>query len=366
MTGIYNVRNYVKFEYLPPNETTVAQLLKNAGYATSIAGKWQLSVDRAVVRQSGFDEYCLWNVNSEEKTPRYNEPSGFIQNGKELPTKDGQYGPDVVSDFLLDFITRNKNRPFLCYYPMMLPHAPFEPTPDSPDRQSKIKSNNDIVSRVMKFFAKPERQTHYFPDMVAYLDKLVGKIVAHLDKLGLRENTLVLFTGDNGTNKSIRSMLGNKEVQGGKGLSTHAGTHVPLIVSWPKVVHKGKISSDLVDFTDFLPTLCEAAEAQVPPQLALDGQSFLPQLRGQRGHPRQWVYSWFSKNGKSERAIEFARNQRYKLYRTGDFYDIIDDDLERQSLPEEALDANAKKTRAMLQAALDKYRNARPDKLRTA
>jgi arylsulfatase A len=123
----YNVRNYVKFEVLPPNQTNFAQLLKKAGYATSIAGKWQLGIDRGSIRSSGFDEYCLWSLDPEDKTPRYNNPTGFIQNGKELPAGK-QYGPDVVSDFLIDFITRNKTRPFLCYYPMLLPHAPYEPT----------------------------------------------------------------------------------------------------------------------------------------------------------------------------------------------------------------------------------------------
>ena len=366
MTGIYNVRNYVKFGAMPPSQTNFAQLLKKAGYATSIAGKWQLGMDRGSIRSSGFDEYCLWALESEDKTPRYNNPTGFLQNGKELPARK-QYGPDVVSDFLVDFITRNKTQPFLCYYPMLLPHAPYEPTPDSPARQNNSKTDSDILSRVKQLFSrKKERRTYYFPDMIAYLDKVVGKIATNLEKLGLRENTLILFTGDNGTSQNIRSMLAGKPVQGGKGKSTDAGTHVPLIASWPRVIPRGKVSSDLVDFTDFLPTLCEAAEIAVPRELAIDGRSFLPQLRGQKGRPREWIYSWYSSNGTLKKAVEFARNQRYKLYRTGKFYDISKDPLETDSLSESSLDENARQTKAMLRSVLDKYRNARPEHLRKA
>ena len=363
MTGIYNVRNYVDFAVLPPNQTTFAQLLKRAGYATSIAGKWQLGMDRESIRPSGFDEYCLWSLDSEEKTPRYNNPSGFVKNGKDFPAGN-QYGPDVVSNFLVDFITRNKTRPFLCYYPMLLPHAPYEPTPDTV-QEKNTKNDSDMLTGVKRLIGirkKKEKKTYYFPDMVAYMDKVVGKLISRLEELGLRENTLILFTGDNGTSQNIRSRLGNRDVLGGKGTTTDAGTHVPLIASWPRMVPMRKVSSDLVDFTDFLPTLCEAAEVPVPRELTIDGRSFLPQLRGKKGRPREWVYSWYSPRG--QKPIEFARNQRYKLYRTGNFFDISKDSLEKDSLPETSLDENAKRTRAMLQAVLDKYRDARPENLR--
>jgi len=366
MTGIYNVRDYIDFGSLPSDATPFSQLFKEAGYATSIAGKWQLGMDRTMIRQLGFDEYCLWSLEADEKTPRYRGPTGFIQNGKELPADKNLYGPDVVSDFLLDFITRNKTRPFLCYYPMLLPHAPFSPTPDSPMRQNGSERGG-VFTRVKNIFGgKEPKKTQYFPDMVAYMDKIVGKLAAHLEKLGLRDNTLTLFTGDNGTSQNIHSMLGNKEVIGAKGSTTDAGTRVPLIATWPKVAPKGKVSSDLVDFTDFLPTLCAAAAIPVPRELAIDGRSFLPQLRGDKGRPREWIYCWYSKGGGSAKAVDFARNQRYKLYRNGQFYDVSTDSLEKHNLPQTSLDEHAKKTRAMLQSVLDKYRDARPEKLRTA
>ena len=142
----------------------------------------------------------------------------------------------MVTDYLCDFIERNQDRPFLGYYPMILPHDPFRPTPDSENPKSKDGNSN-------------------YQDMVTYVDKMVGKIVNKLDELGLRENTLVLFTCDNGTSGAIKSELNGKMVQGGKRQMTDAGTHVPLIANWPKTIPGKQVKEDLVDFSDFLPTL---------------------------------------------------------------------------------------------------------------
>ncbi|MBT8046095.1 MAG: sulfatase-like hydrolase/transferase, partial [Pontiella sp.] len=183
MTGISNVRNYDTFGILDTKATTFANLLKSNGYATAIAGKWQLGKDPAQLAKFGFDEYCLWQL--EKKGSRYNDLVCLqLNTGEQL---SGGYGPDKVNGFILDFITRHKDQPFFCYYPMLLPHSPFEPTPDSKTRDADKKSN--------------------FKDMVSYMDKMVGQVIAHLEELGIHENTLVLFTGDNGTHKSITSQF---------------------------------------------------------------------------------------------------------------------------------------------------------------
>ena len=121
-------------------------------------------------------------------------------------------------------------------------------------------------------------------------------------------------------------------------------------------IKKPGVCNDLIDFTDFLPTVCEAAGATVPEELKIDGRSFLPQLSGGAANPREWTYCWFSKDGKSTPS-EYARNLRYKLYRTGAFYDVVADVLEKQPLTE--LSAEAKQARDMLQQVLDRYRDAR-------
>jgi arylsulfatase A len=336
MTGMYNVRNYVKFGLLDDRQTTFAHLLKKAGYSTCISGKWQLGRDRKLIKHFGFDEYCLWWL--ENKGQRYGNVGELIRNDELLPGGKGEYGPDVVSAFTLDFITRHRNEPFFCYYPMILPHSPFLPTPDSKDQSSTdIKSN--------------------FTDMVAYMDKIVGEIDQHLTELELRENTLLIFTGDNGTDNRIRSMMDDRVVTGDKGSMTDAGTRVPLIANWPGVIPGKQVSHDLIDFSDFLPTLCDVADLEIPSTLNIDGRSFLPQLQGKKGNPREWIYSWFSAAGGTT-GSEWARNQRYKLYRSGNFYDVSKDPMEKNPLTD--LSPEAQRIRAELLDALEKYNDARP------
>ena len=198
-------------------------------------------------------------------------------------------------------------------------------------------------------------------DMVATMDKLVGRILHQLDESGVRENTLVIFTGDNGTDTPVVSMMGDRRVAGAKGKTIDAGCRVPLIVQWKGKASAGQVSQDLIDFSDFLPTLCEAAGAKVPVSLKLDGRSFLPQLMGERGDPREWIYIWYSRNG-GPIGKEFTRNERYKLYRTGEFFDVPHDYLEKNPLDNAKLTAEQKAVRAQLQAALDQYADARPER----
>src|SRR5262245_52864178 len=208
MTGIYNVRNYVQFGHLDPRATTFAQLFRRAGYATGMVGKWQLGQGFDLPKHFGFDEYCLWQLN--RRPPRYANP-GLEINGKAIDYKNGEYGPDLVNDYALDFVKRSKDRPFLLYYTMMLTHDPFQPTPDSPDWDPK--AMGEMVNRNVK----------HFGEMTTYMDKLIGKLMARLDELGLRENTLIVFVGDNGTGRGVTSRMGSQEVHGGKGLTTSAG-----------------------------------------------------------------------------------------------------------------------------------------------
>lgn len=192
----------------------------------------------------------------------------------------------------------------------------------------------------------------------------MGKIIAKLESLGLRENTLVIFTGDNGTDQPIVSMLAGRPVAGGKGKTTDAGTRVPLIVNWPGVVQKGAVCGDLVDFTDFLPTLCDAAGVTVPAALKIDGRSFLPQLRGEKGRPREWVYSWYSSEGGPAAQSEWARNQRYKLYANGRLFDISKDVLKERPITNPSLDEI--QIRDGLRKALAQFKGARPREVANA
>jgi arylsulfatase A len=323
-------------EYLDPKrEKTFGHMLRDAGYATALAGKWQLcQFDQQPdnVRDCGFDEYCCWAwVYKGQKTSRYWNPVVW-QNGKAREDVADRYGPDVYCDFLIDFMKRNRSRPFFAYYPMALVHNPLTPTPDSKGGGGRMRRRNAA----------------HFPAMIAYMDKLVGRIAASLDDLGLRENTLILFTGDNGTIRGIVSQVGDTTITGGKGTVTEAGARVPLIGNWKGMAPSGRVCEDLVDFSDFMPTLAEITGARLPHGVTIDGRSFAPQLRGQPGKPREWVFTQLGRN-------RFVRERGWKLYGDGRLFDMRNGSYEGQEVsPASSEEAAAAGKR--LQAVLDRLR----------
>ena len=308
MTGQYNVRNYVKFGWLDREQTTFAHQLKAAGYATAIAGKWQLGRDKDSPQHFGFEQSCLWQHT---RSGRSNEDGKNIDrrfvnpqlefNGVEKDFTNGEYGPQVCTDFICDFIDKNKKKPFLVYYPMILTHCPFDPTPDSTDWDPKRLGSTTYKGD------RNDPQRH-FRDMVAYADKAVGQIVSQLEKSAVRDNTLIIFTGDNGTDTPIVTPWNGKKVVGGKGTMSDTGTRVPLIVNWPAGIRKaGRVVDDLVEFTDVFPTICEVTTAKLPKNHPGDGASIVPVLRNQADARRKdWIYIWYRKQ-------VMVRNKQYSF-----------------------------------------------------
>ena len=345
MTGKYNFRNYTHFGYLDPKEKTFGHLMQQAGYKTAIAGKWQLNGlyhnaegcdDNTRPYKAGFDEYCLWQltVPVEKKdvpnmTERFWSPL-LEHNGKVLTVEDnmGKYGPDIMSDFVCDFIKRNQDSSFFIYYPSVLVHDPFVPTPDNigslPRTQAANLEPNEAAKKKENFVA-----------MVNYLDKIVGKIVKQLDEVGQLENTIILFTADNGTLGKITSRWNGQAIKGGKGSTTDMGTHVPFIAYW-KGHTKGQELNDLIDFTDFYATLAEASNITLNENDPIDGRSFLPQIRGETGKPREWQLNHYQPYWGNFKGEQYARNQEYKLYRDGRYYYIPNDLKEENSLAVES------------------------------
>lgn len=349
MTGKYNVRNYTKFGELDRNEKTFAHALKGAGYATCVVGKWQLGEEPDSPQHFGFDEACLWHHR--KRTVRY--ANAHLAINGEVKAHPGKYGPDIVRDFAMDFITRHKDGPFFVYYPMILTHSPFEPTPDS-EAWNPAAFPTDVE--------KGQGDRKCFADMVAYADKIVGQIDAHLAKLGIRENTILIFLGDNGT-QGPQGLLHGKTIPGAKGSNLDGGTHVPLIVSWPGKIAPGSVGKGMVDTTDFLPTLCEAAGAP-PPKEPIDGRSLLPQLLGKESEPRQWIYCWYArKGGGNRKSFEYARSMHHKLYADGKFYDLRSDPAEEKPLDTAALDSGSTGAFATLRGVLESFKDARPPEL---
>jgi len=349
MTGQYNVRNYTKFGLLPRDEITFAHKLKAEGYATCIAGKWQLGRQKDAPQHFGFDEALLWQhtrdgrmkIDGKRVDKRYENPI-LEKNGEPLVYDDGEFAPDLMVNFILDFIERKAEQPFLVYYPMILTHCPFVPTPHSEDWDPTSAGS-----------PTHKGDKAYFGDMVEYVDHLVGKIEAELERHGLLENTYLIFTGDNGTDRTVVSMLKGEPFPGRKGTLTNGGTHVPLIVSRPGTV-PAKVHNDLIDFSDFLPTFCEIANSSTD-GLTLDGNSFLPQLHGETGNPREFVYCWYNRDMEPGKTQVTARNQRYKLYKGGKFYDVPNDLQEKQPLATDNLTPKQVAIKGELQGVLNHY-----------
>lgn len=315
MTGQYPFRNGwpvgiwtkpIEERVFDPEQSHISHVLKSAGYATAVTGKWQLArfdYHPEHPAQCGFDEHCLWTWQyGDGKQPRYWDPS-IWENGALLEGTAGTYGPDICCNFLLDFIRRHRGRPFFAYYPMLLTHGPFQMPPGA--------------GVAAEGRAEGKGEVHQsFASMVAYMDKLVGDIVGTLDELGLRENTLVLFTADNGTPQQIKeSRLGDLTIPGGKNSMTEAGARVPMIADWRGVTPAGRTVEDLTDFTDILPTLAQVAGAELPRNVSFDGRSFLPQLRGQTGNPREWVLVQLGNRW-------YLRGKRYRLDCLGGLHDM--------------------------------------------
>jgi arylsulfatase A len=300
MTGKYNVRNYTKFRELDRKETTFARLFKKAGYRTVIAGKWQLGRQADSPQHFGFEESCLWQQTKARTRvgtsidSRYPNPILDI-NGELKEYQNGEYGPDVCADYISSFIERvakpqdsQESQPFFAYYPMILTHCPFVSTPKSMDWDHK-----SLGSQQYKGPGDKALQQQHFSDMLHYADFLVGKIISTLDRLELRENTLIIFTGDNGTDSPIRSIWNGRSVHGGKGSVSDHGTRTPLIANWRGQIAPKVLKDELVDFTDVLPTLCEAANISLSSEDPRDGVSFWPSLNGEPRQAKDYIYMWY-------------------------------------------------------------------------
>lgn len=365
MTGLYNNRNWLYFGILDPNAKTIGHYMQDAGYSTCIAGKWQLqSYDPPSypgshlrrgkgmkVSDAGFDEYSLFHSwHSEDKGTRFANPT-FDENGKIVKDLVGKYGPDHWVEFINDFIKRMKddNKPFFVYYAMALPHRPFVPTPDSADWLDKA--------------AHETEDTRHFSDMAEYMDKCVGRVIKQVDDLGLSENTLVIYYSDNGTHQKITSQTLSGPVVGGKGRTTDAGTHVPLMVRWTGKIKPG-LNDNLVDSTDFLPTIMEAARKPIPSEATLDGISFYSQLFGKSDQVRPWVFCHYDPRpgwDKDQfRKTRFAREKKYKLYGDGKLYDVPNDQLEKQPILAAADTEATRSARQRLAVVLNDMPNPDP------
>ena len=322
---------------IPGNTVTLAKLLKEAGYKTGAVGKWGLGAPHTdgIPNQQGFDFFFGYNcqrmAHTFYPTHLYKNENRYILNNDTLAPHTGlnegedpydpasyekfsleQYAPDVMFNELISFIDQNKEQPFYLYWASPIPHVPLQ-------------APEEWVNYYVEKFGKEEPylgENGYYPArypratyaaMISYLDANVGKLVQRLEDLGIYENTIIIFSSDNGptfnggTDSPWFDSAGPfmSEKGWGKAFLHEGGIRVPMIASWPDRIKKGSETNHISAFWDVLPTFCELAGAEIPENI--DGISFLPVLLGKKDQKKHdYLYWEFNSNG-GQQAVRMGK-----------------------------------------------------------
>jgi arylsulfatase A len=353
-TGKYNYRNWVTFGYLPPTSQTFANMLQSVGYSTCYTGKWQFDGGDTSIHNHGFDKYLVFmpfdkkaNNNHDQFYRRYKDPY-LYENASYLTDSEvnGKYSEDMFFNYASNFIDSNKSNPFLLVYANNLVQKPFVPTPDDPEFATWNPQIDDTQND----------NKSYYPSMVAYMDKIIGELINKVQSAGLAQNTLIIFTSDNGTNTKITSKYKGYTVRGAKDSTVFDGINVPFLAYWPGIVTPG-VDTSLVDMTDFFPTFANLSGAPMAPYQPLDGTTFYDNLTGTitPGKQRTTVYCYWPRDYQHKVDLSYVLNYDYKLYDSlngSRFYDLQTDIYEKHPIPNNQLTPDEKRAKNVFQVIL--------------
>ncbi|MER2491267.1 sulfatase-like hydrolase/transferase [Catenovulum sediminis] len=360
MSGKQNDRNYLKPKSQHHSDITFGDIFKRAGYTTGMYGKWkqtrgtQQIPGEKYISEFGWDDYLAFDVVTEGQ--RFINPN-LVENGTitnyegrtDVDPETGRrwYGPDMYNRAALKFIEQNQQNPFFLYYPMALVHDDHKPTPDT--KPNSLFDNFDETPHSRNGHTGDDPK--YIVDMIEYTDKLIGKVVDKLNELNLREETLIIVMGDNGTKEIFHHVMPDGSVYPArKGGNADTGLHVGMVVNQPGTVPAANQQNNadsvrsydgLTYLTDVLPTMLEATGIPVPEETKPDGISFWPQIMGKNSEHRSHIYSWYIGNGvydeiNDPRKIRFAFDKNFKYYGPsvyypqGRFFDLRTDRYETQ------------------------------------
>jgi arylsulfatase A len=325
-------------------EIMIPTVLKKAGYASALIGKWGQLTPSGDPSDWGFDHELYykgsgmyWNSKVAQPMSEGGEvrgdPDTYVLDGKTIKVKDDEYIPDLLHKDATAWMEAQKGRPFFLYYSLSQVHGEILPTPDSIPAP-KGESNAQRTQRLLA-------------DNIGYMDKLVGKLVAELERLKLRENTVIVFMGDNGSTKSaaVDATIGGRRIEGEKGSMKEGGGLVPFFATWPGVMASGKVNANVADASDLLPTFAEIAGAPMPTGRVIDGRSLVSQLKGDTKSPRTWAFCQLSNN-------YYVREVGWKLDQSGTLYDMKDAPFKEVAVAADTKDEAAVAARARLAAAL--------------
>jgi arylsulfatase A-like enzyme len=325
MTGLHHGHTRVRGnaggqrQALRETDVTVAKVLQSAGYRTALIGKWGLGDEGAAAsglpRKQGFDEFYgflnqhhahnhfpdfLWRNEARERTENIVTPVG--DSGAGYATKAVQFADDLFAEEAVQFVKSNKDRPFFLYWSMVSPHANNE-------RTKALKDGAEVPD-----YGIYAQESWPGPDkghaaMITRLDSHVGRFLDQLDALGLSENTLVVFTSDNGPHNESNHDLSRFQpagpLSGTKRSLTDGGIRVPFLVRWKGRIQPGRRSEHVASFTDWFATAAQLADAKVdvPP----DSLSFVPELRGDPQQTHEFLYWEFHERGFTQAALYQGR-----------------------------------------------------------
>lgn len=269
--------------HLRRSEITIAKLLQQAGYATCHSGKWHLNgaFNQPTQPQPGDHGFDHWFSTQNNAYPNHRNPDNFARNGTAAGKLDG-YAAHLVADEALRWLdARDKNKPFFAYVCFHEPHEPIA----SDTKYTALYPHDD-----------PAYSAHH--GNITQMDDAFGRLMKKLDDSGLRDNTLVLFTSDNGPAVTPQHPYGSAgPLRDKKGSLFEGGIRVPGILRWPGKTKPGSVSDEPVCGVDFLPTICAITGIQPPGDRALDGGSWLPVLTGGKAERQTPLYWHFYRAG---------------------------------------------------------------------
>ena len=328
--GLLTPKNPYRMEL---EEQTIAEILGESGYKTAQIGKWHLGAQTWYPDKQGFSFHR--GGSDLGQPPNYFFPfspktshrlSGFEEGSK------GEYLTDREADEAVAFIRRNRDQPFFLYLSHYAVHTP-------------IQAKKELREH---FQQKPlgDQKNPAYAAMIASVDQSVGRVLAELEAQGLRDNTLVLLTSDNG---GLASVTNNAPLRGGKGNPYEGGIRVPLIARWPGIIPTDSVSSVPVSSIDIFPTLLDAAGLPIPEEPPVDGESLLGVMEGREKLTREGLFWHFPHyRGSDATPYSIVRSGNYKLIRYYDdgrleLYDLDNDLGEQHNLA----DANPERVKQL-------------------
>ena len=324
---------------IPAGLVTIPKLLQKAGYTTGMFGKWGLGAPGSEgdpVKQ-GWDEFYGYNCQRQAHTYY---PPYLWHNDKQVPLDGKTYSHDLIHEQSLKFIRDNAKRPFFAYLPITIPHAAMQaPEEDVAPFRKKFSQFEDKIGKY-SHGTKVRNPVAAFAGMMTRMDRGVGEVLDLLDELKIADNTLVLFTSDNGPHYEGGHQPGffnsNGPLKGHKRDLYEGGIRCPLLVRWPGKVKAGSTSDHISAHWDLFPTFCELAGTETPRNL--DGISFLPALLGKKQKQHEYVY-WEFFEGGGKRAVRIGKWKavQNQLTRKGqdapvEIYDLTADRAEKNNL----------------------------------